>query len=331
MGKGNKIGEAYIELNADPTKLKQDMEAAKTVVEQETAQMGEAVEKNVAGKFQDASSKVSGFVGAATALIGVAAVANRIGDAIGRMAVAFSRADSAASEFRSSTRELADGKLADEIDRLNDTVTSGTKNVSDWALRWLEYGGVLKDVSRASRIAILEEERAVRQLQVSQERAAELAKVRLQALKEDAATRRQIYQENEAIEISQLSGIERIAREEEQARREVLERIDRTDNELTQAALRRRLELIGIVAQAERDAIAETTRLEAEAAAARERLAVESAQKQADALASAFGGALDRVAHQQRSTNDKILGSLRELNQKLDQTARFAGHSRRRG
>lgn len=327
MANGNKIGEAYVEIRADADKLGPELQGAKATVERETAEMGESVQKNVANKFQDASSKLSGFVGAATGLLGVAALANRVGDAIGKIAVEFLRAKDNALEFRRAAREIDDVQAA--IDQLADSTASYTANLKNGFFILTDYVGLTEERSRAAKIAVLEEERTQRQAIAALERRNELERERVARLKEEAAARRQIIAENQALEDAQLTGVEKIAREEERARREVLQRIAETEDQLTKNALQRRLELIEQIADAQRKALAEQEAREKAADEERQRRAEESAQKQADALASALTGALDRISSAQRVNEAKTMASLREIQRMLESTALYQGHNGR--
>lgn len=330
MAKGSKIGEAYVELRADADRMETELRDAKGTVERETAEMGQSVEKNVAGKFQDASSKLSGFVGAATGLLGVAALANRVGDALSKVVLSFTRAGDAARDFRQEARGLSSGELTNAIDELNDSVTSGGANLIDYYRRLTDWVGLSEESSRAAKIAILEQERAQRQANDALRRANELERARAQAQQESLKRLAEIEAGNRALIESQLTGLEKVNAREKEMRIEVFEAIAAEQDQRNKDALAKRLELISKIAQAERDAIAERERLEREADAERERRAAESAQKQADALASALTGAYERIASQQRVNDARLLGSLASIQRLLEQT-RFQGQHGRSG
>jgi len=322
----DKLGEAYVEIRADDSKLSGDMDKAEQVVEQKTEQMGENIDENVAEKIQGASSKVTGFIGAFTAMVGVGFLMERLGEKISKIALSFIRAKDNALEFQ---RSLRDAKSTEELQKqlndLNDSVTSGAANIANAYHAATDFFGLTEETSRGAKRALIEEEIAARRVNEVKKRAAELEKKRLALVKEitDAEKARydKIKAENEQLEIDALSGIDKIERERERKRREVQKRIEEETNESNKRILKKQLDLIDKSFDKQIEAVRKiddaTRELDAQRIADKERQEIESIQRQADALERAMTNALKTIAGKQ-TTGGNLAVPIKEVGRRIE-------------
>lgn len=307
--RGGKLGDAYVDIHGSTDNLKADLQSAKTETERSTADMGNSVDTHVTKRWQDASSKVTGFIGSVTSIVGVAYVFERLGERISKIALYFTRAGDAAREFRQDISRLSVDQLNKQIDELNDSTTSGAANARDLFDRFTDYLGLTKNAARAAKLAILEEARAAETAREVAERASKIKQDRIKAEKEAAARRSEIDAQNEQLEIDQLQGIKKIEAERERAKRETLQKLEAEEDQLAKRRLEYQLTLIDKKYQAEIDKARDAER-------EKQRLAEDSARKQAEALASALTGALNQVLKQQ-ATSQNVAGPIQELGNRI--------------
>lgn len=307
--RGGKLGDAYVDIHASTDNLKADLENAKTETERAASNMGNSVDTHVTKRWQDASSKVTGFIGSVTSIIGVAYVFERLGEKISSLVLYFTRAGDAAREFQQDVSRLSVEQINKQLDELNDSTTSGAANAADLAKRFTDYLGLTENAARAAKIAILEEARAAETAREVAERASKIKQDRIKAEKEAAARRSDIDAQNEQLEIDQLQGIKKIEAERERAKRETLKKIQSEEDYIARLRLEYQLALIDKKYQADIDKARDAEQ-------EKQRLAEDSARKQAEALASALTGALNQVLKQQ-ATSQNVAGPIQELGNRI--------------
>jgi len=333
MAKSSKIGGVHVDITAKTDKLKQGLKDARSTVETEAAAMGDAVDKNVTEKFQAASGKVAGFVGSVTAVLGVAFVFKQLGEKITNVVQALVRGRDAARDFRQNLRGMSVEQIGQEIDDLNDSVTSGASEWKNLYFIVTDFLRLTEDARRSAKVALLEEERTARTVIDVRKRGGDLANKLAQADRDRADAAKElsdrVLEDLERLETESLEGIERIERERYNAFIRVQKLREQVDDEYTQGLLVKQLALINKKYDAEirrfneAEAIkvaADDARLQRDQQAARDReqREAQSAERTAQALERAIGSAFDRLDSRAASLNDATSSTLSALLQRIE-------------
>jgi len=349
----DKLGEAYVEIRADDSKLSGDMDNAEQVVDQKSSKMGDDVKKKVGGGFKGIGDSIEGstegmrkFSGAISSTVGIAT--GLLGSFVAIFGI-IKLIQVGASKITESFKKQSE--LAPDLTKALENQAQNIKKIREETVGEIALREKIKELSEESANVSVPVDSAQAVLEVQKAEEERLKKlVELRKQYNDLVTRlnREALekQSEEAEKISEKNArklASNVLRSQlEQLRRSLLEpkeqielryddlfkKINSMSDQLSKDEIERFTKIVNDRKSKELDALKDTAdakakadkdRADAEAQriADKERQEIESIQRQADALERAMTNALKTIAGKQ-TTGGNLAVPIKEVGRRIE-------------